>query len=264
MGFGTYKVTAGEAKAAVLGALEIGYRHIDTAQMYGNEKEVGEAIAESGIDRADIFLTTKLDNPNHEPAVARESFARSLDDLGVEYVDLFLMHWPLPMMYDGDFPLTYRVMEEFAADGRARSIGVSNFEVAHLERLAAEASIVPAVNQIELHPFFQNRTVAAYCNEHGIAVEAWAPIARGAVVDDRAICEVAERAGCTPSQATLAWHLQRGRIVFPKSVHRERQEENFAATGITLTADDLAILDSLDRGEAGRTGYHPDTMTRHS
>jgi 2,5-diketo-D-gluconate reductase A len=239
-------------------ALEIGYRHIDTAQMYGNERQVGEAIRASGLDRADVFITSKLDNRFHRPADARRAFEATLFALGVDYVDLFLIHWPLPTLYDGDFVSTWKTLEELAADGRARSIGVSNFQVSHLERLAAETGVVPAVNQIELHPYFQNSEVAAYGEAHGIATEAWAPIAQGKVLDDPVIGDIAQRLGRTPAQVVLRWHIQRGRIVFPKSTTPSRIEENFRIFDFELQAGDVERIDALDRGEAGRDGPNPD------
>ena len=184
LGFGVYQVPPEDTAEAVSTALEIGYRHIDTAEMYGNEKEVGEGIRASGLDRGDVYVTSKLSNAFHEPQDAREAFDRTLSDLGFDYVDLFLIHWPLPTLYDGDFVSTWRTLEEFQRDGRARSIGVSNFQIEHLEQLAAETDTVPAVNQIEVHPYFTNDAVREYGQEHGIVTEAWSPIAQGEVLDD--------------------------------------------------------------------------------
>ncbi len=175
LGFGTYKIDNDAAPKAVASALEVGYRHIDTAQMYGNEAGVGRALAATDIPREDIFVTTKLNTPNHRPDDVRRTFAQSLVDLQTDYVDLFLIHWPMPMFYGGDFITTYRVMEEFVASGQARAIGVSNFEAHHLEKLLSGTSILPAVNQIELHPYFSNSELAAFCSEREIAVEAWSP-----------------------------------------------------------------------------------------
>ncbi|HET8536691.1 MAG TPA: aldo/keto reductase, partial [Solirubrobacteraceae bacterium] len=228
LGFGVFQVPPAETAEAVAHALEAGYRHIDTAQMYGNERGVGEAVRASGLARDEVFVTSKLNNGFHRPDDARAAFDRTLEELGFEHVDLFLIHWPLPTLYDGDFVSTWRTMEEFKADGRARSIGVSNFQVAHLERLAAETETVPAVNQIEAHPFFHNDDVRAYGAEHGIATEAWAPIAKGKVGDDETIRAVADEVGRTPAQVALRWHIQRGDIVFPKSVTPARIVENFA------------------------------------
>lgn len=262
LGFGTYKIDNDAAPAAVASALEVGYRHIDTAQMYRNELGVGRALAATGIPREDIFVTTKLNTPNHRPDDVRRTFAQSLADLQTDYVDLFLIHWPMPMFYGGDFITTYRVMEEFVESGQARAIGVSNFEIHHLEKLASGTSILPAVNQIELHPYFTNAELAAYCAERGIAVEAWSPLGRGGVLDDPVIGEVAAEVGATPAQAVLAWHLAKGHIAIPKSTHADRQKENFASQDVTLTEDQIARIDVLDRGEPGRTGKYPDVFDR--
>jgi 2,5-diketo-D-gluconate reductase A len=258
LGFGVFQIEANETASAVRTALEIGYRHIDTAQMYGNEKEVGEGIRAAGLDRADVFITSKLNNGFHEPDDARRAFDRTLNVLGSDYVDLFLIHWPLPTLYGGDFVSTWRVLKEFAADGRARSIGVSNFQPAHLDRLAEESSTVPAVNQIELHPYFTNDDVRAYDKEHGIATEAWSPIAQGRVLDDPVVTRIADSVGKTPAQVVLRWHIQRGDIVFPKSVTPKRMKENFELFDFELEDSDITAMTDLDRGESGRTGPNPD------
>jgi 2,5-diketo-D-gluconate reductase A len=258
LGFGVFQIEANETASAVRTALEIGYRHIDTAQMYGNEKGVGEGIREAGLDRADVFITSKLNNGFHEPDAARRAFDSTLSALGSDYVDLFLIHWPLPTLYDGDFVSTWRVLKEFAADGRARSIGVSNFQPAHLDRLAEESSTVPAVNQIEVHPYFTNDDVRAYDKEHGIATEAWSPIAQGKVLDDPVVTRIADSVGKTPAQVVLRWHIQRGDIVFPKSVTPKRMKENFELFDFELEDADITAMTDLDRGEPGRTGPNPD------
>ena len=258
LGFGVFQIPPPETEAAVTHALEAGYRHIDTAEMYGNEEGVGRAVRAAGLDRADVYITSKLNNGFHRPDDARRAFERTLEALGDDYVDLFLIHWPLPTLYDGDFVSTWKTLEEFKADGRARSIGVSNFQVAHLERLAAETDTVPAVNQIELHPYFQNREVATYGREHGIATEAWAPIAQGKVMDDPTLTEIAERYGKSIAQVVLRWHIQHGMIVFPKSVTAERIRENIAIFDFELETADVETIDALDRGEAGRGGPNPD------
>jgi 2,5-diketo-D-gluconate reductase A len=258
LGFGVFQIDPAETAEATSRALEIGYRHIDTAEMYGNEKEVVEAIRASGLDRDDVYVTSKLNNGFHRPDDARRAFEGTLSALGVDAVDLFLIHWPLPTLYDGDYVSTWKVLEEFKADGRARSIGVSNFEVAHLERLAAEADVVPAVNQIELHPYFLNEEVRAYGEAHGIATEAWSPIAQGDVLGDPVVASIAERLGRTPAQVVLRWHIQRGNVVFPKSVTPERIRENFQIFDFELDRADLDRIAELDRGEAGRTGPNPD------
>jgi 2,5-diketo-D-gluconate reductase A len=260
LGFGVFQIDPGETAEAVTRALEIGYRHIDTAEMYGNEKEVGEGIRAAGLDRDDVYITSKLNNGFHRPDDARRAFEGTLSALGYDSVDLFLIHWPLPTLYDGDYVSTWKVLEEFKADGRARSIGVSNFEVAHLERLAAEADVVPAVNQIELHPYFLNEEVRAHGEANGIATEAWSPIAQGDVLDDPVIAAIAERLDRTPAQVVLRWHIQRDSIVFPKSVTPERIRENFELFDFELDAGDMEEIDGLDRGESGRRGPHPDTF----
>ena len=260
LGFGVFQIAPKDTVKAVSKALEIGYRHIDTAEMYGNEKEVGEALRSSGLDRSDVFVTSKLSNGAHEPRDARKAFDRTLSELGFDYLDLFLIHWPLPMLYDGDFVSTWKILEEFHNDGRARSIGVSNFQVEHLEKLAADTDTVPAVNQIEVHPYLTNEAVRSYGREHGIATEAWSPIAQGAVLDDPTITEIADRVDKTPAQVVLRWHLQRGDIVFPKSVTPSRMKENFELFDFELKSDDMDAITALDRGEEGRTGAHPDTF----
>jgi 2,5-diketo-D-gluconate reductase A len=260
LGFGVFQIPPAETAEAVRRALEVGYRHLDTAEMYGNERETAEGIRAAGLERGEVYVTSKLNNGFHEPDEARRAFAGTLEALGSDYVDLFLIHWPLPMLYDGDFVSTWKVLEELRADGRARSIGVSNFQVAHLERLAAETGTVPAVNQIEAHPFFHNDAVRAYGVEHGIVTEAWAPIAKGKVGDDETIRSVAGEVGRTPAQVTLRWHIQRGDIVFPKSVTPARIVENFALFDFELDDDQMERVGSLDRGEDGRTGPNPDVF----
>jgi 2,5-diketo-D-gluconate reductase A len=258
LGFGVFQIEPKDTAKAVSEALEIGYRHIDTAEMYGNEKEVGEALRSSGLDRSEVFVTSKLSNAFHEPDDARQAFDRTLSELGFDYVDLFLIHWPLPTLYDGDFVSTWKTLEEFHSDGRARSIGVSNFQVEHLERLAAETETVPAVNQIEVHPYLTNEAVRSYDQEHGIATEAWSPIAQGGVLEDPTITEVAEKVGKTAAQVVLRWHIQRGDIVFPKSVTPSRMKENLELFDFELGSVEMDEISALDRGEEGRTGPHPD------
>ena len=258
LGFGVFQIDPSETAQAVTEALEVGYRHIDTAQMYGNERGVGEAVRQSGLDRGDVYVTSKLNNSFHRPDDARREFDRSLSELGLDHVDLFLIHWPLPTLYDGDYVSTWKTLEEFRADGRARSIGVSNFQVEHLERLAAETDTVPAVNQIELHPYLLNEDVRAHGEANGIATEAWSPIAQGEVLDDPVITEIAERVARTPAQVVLRWHIQRGSIVFPKSVTPERIRENFEIFDFELEPGDIERITALDRGDEGRMGPNPD------
>lgn len=262
LGFGVFKIEPDKTAAAVKVALDVGYRHIDTAQMYGNERGVGEGIRDAGLDRGDVFITSKLNNGFHRPDDARRAFDGTLSALGSDYVDLFLIHWPLPTLYGGDFVSTWHVLEEFANDGRARSIGVSNFQPAHLERLLKESDTVPSVNQIEVHPYFTNEEVRAYGREHGIATEAWSPIAKGRVLDDPVVTRIADAVGRFPAQVVLRWHIQRGDIVFPKSVSPERVRSNFELFDFELTDSDMEAISALDRGEPGRTGPNPDTFDR--
>jgi 2,5-diketo-D-gluconate reductase A len=258
LGFGVFQIDPSETAKAVREALEVGYRHIDTAQMYRNEAEVGQGIRDSGIDRADVFVTSKLNNGFHEPDAARRAFDESLAKMQFDYVDLFLIHWPLPTLYGGDFVQTWQTLSEFYRDGRAKSIGVSNFQTKHLGRLAAEADIVPAVNQIEVHPYFGNDEVRAYGLDHEIVTEAWSPIAKGNVLGDPVLLEIAGRVGKSPAQVVLRWHLQRGDVIFPKSTHQERMRENFELFDFELSGADVTTISSLDKGEAGRTGPNPD------
>jgi 2,5-diketo-D-gluconate reductase A len=260
LGFGVFKVPPEDTQEIVEQAFEVGYRHIDTAEMYRNEAAVGAAIAAGGIPRDELWITSKLNNGFHRPDDARRAFDETLAALGLDQVDLFLIHWPLPTRYDGDFVSTWRTLAEFQDDGRARSIGVSNFEPEHLRRIIDETGVVPTVNQIEVHPDLGNEAARAAGAEHRIVTEAWAPIARGRVLDDPTIVEIADRLGRTPSQVTLRWHLQRGDVVFPKSVHRERMEENFQIFDFELSDDDMRAITGLDRGEAGRTGPNPNTF----
>ncbi|MCW2525554.1 MAG: oxidoreductase [Pseudonocardiales bacterium] len=260
LGFGVFQIDPKETAAAVREALDVGYRHIDTAQMYKNETGVGEGIREFGIDRSEVFVTSKLNNDAHEPDVARRTFEESLQRLKFDYVDLFLIHWPLPGKYDGDFVSTWNTLIEFYREGRAKSIGVSNFQVKHLNRLASETEIVPAVNQIEVHPYLGNEEVRAYGEEHQILTEAWSPIAQGKVLDDPIITEIAGRLDTSPAQVVLRWHIQRGDIVFPKSTHRERMQANFELFDFELERADMAAITALDKGEDGRTGPNPDVF----
>ncbi len=260
LGFGVFQVPPPETEATVLAAIDAGYRHIDTAQMYGNEAGVGAAVRTSGLGRDDVYITSKLNNGFHRPDDARRSFDRSLEALGMEYVDLFLIHWPLPTLYDGDFVSTWQTLIEFRNEGRARSIGVSNFHPDHLARLRAETDVIPAVNQIEVHPQLTNEAARAASLAQGTLVEAWSPIGRGRILDDPDLLAIAARAGRTVAQTILRWHLQRGDIIFPKSMHPERMRENIAIFDFTLSDDDMAAISAFDRGEAGRIGPNPDTF----
>jgi 2,5-diketo-D-gluconate reductase A len=255
-GFGVFQVKPADTAEAVGTALQAGYRHIDTAEGYGNEKEVGEAVGKSGLDRADVFVTSKLGNGAHRPEDARRAFADSLDALGFDYIDLFLIHWPLPTRYDGDYVSTWKTLEEFYRDGRARSIGVSNFQPHHLRRLHGESEITPAVNQIEVHPYLTQDDVRTFCAEHQIAIEAWSPIAQGNVLDDPTIVSIARNVGKTAAQVVLRWHIERGDIVFPKSVTPARIKENIDIFDFELSGEDVEAISALNRNE--RTGPDPD------
>jgi 2,5-diketo-D-gluconate reductase A len=255
-GFGVFLVKPAETEQAVAAALEAGYRHVDTAEGYENEKEVGDAIARSGLDRADVFVTTKLRNGAHRPDDARRAFDASLKALGSDYVDLFLIHWPLPTRYDGDYVSTWQTLEEFYRDGRARSIGVSNFQPHHLRRLHQECEVTAAVNQIEISPYLTQDDVRGFCAEHQIAIEAWSPIAKGNVLADPTVGAIAEKVGKTPAQVVLRWHIQRGDIVFPKSVNPARIKENFDIFDFELSGEDHEAITALNRNE--RTGPDPD------
>jgi 2,5-diketo-D-gluconate reductase A len=259
LGFGVFQIDPEDTATTVQTALEIGYRHIDTAQMYGNEAEVGEAIANSGIPRDELFVTTKCNNSNHGYDDAQRALDESLSKLGLEYVDLYLIHWPLPGK--DLYVQTWKGFEQAAKDGKARSIGVSNFKTHHLDRLAQETDTVPAVNQIELHPHLQQPEMRSYDQGHGIATEAWSPIGQGkGVIDDDRIVAIAKAHDKTPAQVTLRWHIQLGNIIFPKSVTDYRIRENFDIFDFELTDEEMSAIAGLDRGE--RLGPDPDQFDR--
>jgi 2,5-diketo-D-gluconate reductase A len=255
-GFGVFQIEPKDTVAAVSTALEAGYRHIDTAEMYGNEAAVGEAIAKSGLDRGEVFVTSKLSNDAHEPDAARDAFDATLKALHSDYVDLFLIHWPLPTRYDGDFVSTWTTLEEFYREGRARSVGVSNFQPRHLRRLHDATQVIPAVNQIEVHPYLTQDGVRAFCAEHQIGIEAWSPLGQGSVLDDRVVRSIAARTGKTPAQVVLRWHIQRGDIVFPKSVTPDRIRQNIDIFDFELSDSDVEDITLLNKNE--RTGPDPD------
>jgi 2,5-diketo-D-gluconate reductase A len=254
LGFGVFQIPPSETVEATASALEIGYRHIDTAQMYGNEREVGLAVRESGIPRNEVFVTSKLNNNRLERDDILRSFDASLSDLGFDELDLFLIHWPLPAV--ADYVARWKVMEEIYASGRVKAIGVSNFQPQHLRNIFAASEVRPAVNQVEVSPFLTQDEVRAFDAEHEIVTEAWAPIARGKVNDDPVIAEIAGQVGKTPAQVTLRWHIQRGDVVFPKSVTRSRVEENFDLFDFELDQSAMAAISALNRDE--RTGPNPD------
>ena len=255
LGFGVFQVPPADTKAVTLTAFEVGYRHIDTAEMYRNEKGVGEAVRESGLKREDIFVTSKLNNTFHAHDAALTAFDQTLATLDIGYLDLFLIHWPLPAV--GDFVETWKAMIEMYATGKVRAIGVSNFQPAHIQRLLDETDHIPSVNQIEIHPYLTQDDVRAFDFDNGIATEAWSPIAQGEVLADPALVAIAERLGKSTAQVTLRWHIQRGDIVFPKSVKRERMVENFEIFDFELTPDDVAAINGLNKNY--RTGPDPDT-----
>lgn len=245
LGFGVFQVPPPQTADAVRTALDAGYRSIDTAAMYRNEQGVGEAIVGSGIARDELFVTTKLGNSDHGYDAALRAFDASMDRLGVDMLDLYLIHWPLPDR--DDYVATWRAFEDLYADGRVRAIGVSNFQIEHLTRLFDETSIVPAVNQVELHPYLVQDELRAFHADHAIATEAWSPIAQGAVLRDQVITSLAEKYGKTPAQVVLRWHLQLGNVVIPKSVTPERVRENIDLLDFELADDDMASITDLDR-----------------
>ncbi|GAA2093392.1 aldo/keto reductase [Streptomyces albiaxialis] len=257
LGFGVYLVPDDEAEQAVTEALEAGYRSIDTAALYENEKGTGRALAASGIPRDELFVTTKLWNTEQGYDAALRAFDASLSRLGLDHVDLYLIHWPVPAR--DTYVETWRALEEIHADGRARAIGVSNFQPAHLQRLFDVSGVVPAVNQIELHPRLQQDALRAFDAEHGVATEAWSPLGRGnGVLDDPAVLAIAEKHGRTPAQTVLRWHLQLGNVVIPKSVTPARIRENLDVFGFALDEDDMGALRRLETGV--RVGPDPDTF----
>ncbi len=262
VGFGTYKVVPEQASDAVYTAISYGYRHIDTAQLYFNEAEVGQgigkAIADGLVSREQLYVTTKLNNNNHAPADVERSFDESLAKLGCDYVDLFLVHWPMPNRADLDMVATWKAMTKLLDDGRLRSIGVSNFLPEHIERISQATGVMPVNNQIELHPQFMNRSSADYCRQHGIAVTAWSPLARGRVFDTPQVTTVAQQLGVTPAQVVLRWHIQLGNVVIPKSVTPARIAANLDIDSFELSSQQMELISSLDQGEAGRSGKHPD------
>ncbi|MCM6763100.1 aldo/keto reductase [Rathayibacter sp. ZW T2_19] len=253
IGLGVYKVDDDEAARTVATALEAGYRHVDTATLYANERGVGEGIRASGIPREQVFVTTKVWNDDHGFDETLEAFDRSLDLLGTDYVDLYLVHWPIPSR--DRYVETYRALERLQQEGRARSIGVSNFAVEHLERLSAETGVVPAVNQVELHPRLPQEELRAFGDAHGIVTEAWSPLARGRLLQEPALERIAARHGVSPAQVVLRWHVQNGVVVIPKSVTPERIRENIDVLGVVLDDEDLAGIRALATGE--RTGRDP-------
>jgi 2,5-diketo-D-gluconate reductase A len=257
LGFGVFQISPEETRRAVAEALQTGYRLIDTAAAYGNEAEVGEAIAASGLPRGELFVTTKLWNDDQGHANALSAFDHSIERLGLEYVDLYLIHWPAPSR--GRYLETWKALCELRADGRARSIGVSNFTIQNLEEIIAATDEVPAVNQVELHPRLIQSELRAFHREHGIVTEAWSPLGRGGdLLEESALKEIAAQHGRTPAQVVLRWHIQIGNVAIPRSVTPSRIEENFQLFDFTLSDDEVRAIDALDTGT--RIGPDPATF----
>lgn len=261
LGFGVYKTPNDEVEAAIECAFEAGYRHIDTAKLYGNEEGVGRAVRNSGLERSSVFVTTKVWNDDHGREKTRRAFEESLERLGLDYVDLYLIHWPMPM--NGLAVDTWEELIRLREEGLATSIGVANFPAQRIDELTEATGVVPVLNQIELNPYFAQNDLREANRERGILSQAWAPLHRGkGLFDEPIIREIAERLEATPAQVVLAWHLALGTIAIPKSVTPSRIRENFGALNVRLTPEDLAAIAALDRGEAGRTGFDPETMER--
>ncbi|MGH3949917.1 MAG: aldo/keto reductase [Pseudonocardiaceae bacterium] len=258
LGYGVFQVPQAETARAVLAALDAGYRSVDTASAYGNEPGVGEAIRQSGISRGDLFVTTKVWNSDQGYDSTLAAFDKSLSELGVDYIDLYLIHWPLPRR--DRYLDTWRAMERVHSDGRARAIGVSNFHVPHLRRLLDAADVPPAVNQIESHPYLPQAELRAFHTEHGIVTEAWSPLAKGSLLAEQAVTSLAAKYGRTAAQIVLRWHIQLDTVVIPKSVTPSRIRENIDVFDFELADDDLAVLAELDNGE--RVGPDPDVFDR--
>jgi len=258
LGFGVFQVPPQDTAEVVTRALLAGYRHVDTAAAYRNEAGVGQAIHAAGLERHEVFVTTKCSNDDHGHEQAKRALTESLDQLEMEFVDLYLIHWPVPSR--DNYVETWQAFVELQHEGLVRSIGVSNFQPAHLERLIAETGVKPAVNQVELHPRFQQTGLRHEHAELGIVTEAWSPLAQGQVLDDPTIMQIAEAHEKTPGQVVIRWHLQLGNVAIPKSVTPERIIENFDVFDFSLTTDEMARIDALDAGE--RIGPDPDTFVR--
>lgn len=260
-GVGLWQVPADESERVVSEALELGYRHIDTAQMYGNEAGVGAALKSSGLAREQVYVTTKLNNGFHEPQDAKRSLHESLERLQLDRVDLFLIHWPLPTQYGGDYTATWQALLDLREEGLTTSVGVSNFQPAHLETIIGATGVTPAVNQIEAHPYFGNEAARAATLQAGAFVQAWSPLGQGGgELEDEVITTLAAKYDKTPAQVILRWHLDRGDIVFPKSMRRERLAENFDVFDFSLEPGEVTAISALDKGESGRTGPNPDVF----
>ena len=257
LGLGVWQVSDDQAVEVVSDALKAGYRAVDTAAIYGNETGVGTALRASGLPRSEVFVTTKVWNTDHGYDQTLRAMESSLERLGMDYVDLYLIHWPTPSQ--DRYLETWRALERLRSEGMARSIGVSNFKIPHLERLLANSEVVPAVNQIELHPYLQQPDMRAFHAEHGIATESWSPLAKRQIVGDPVVGELAAKYGKTPAQIVIRWHLDSGLIVIPKSVTPSRLRENLAVMDFRLEPGDMARLAELDQGR--RVGPDPDTFS---
>ena len=254
LGLGVYKVADAEAERLVAGAIEAGYRHIDTAKLYLNERGVGDGMRASGVPRAELFVTTKLWNDDHGYEQTLAAFEESRARLGLDYVDLYLIHWPAPKQ--DKYVQSWRAMQKLKADGVVRSIGVSNFHIHHLQRLIDETGVVPVLNQVELHPWLPQRQVRAFDDDHGILTESWSPLARGRVIGDPVLDALAGKHGVSPAQIVIRWHVQQGIVVIPKSVSIARIRENADVFGFQLDDSDMAAIAGIETGE--RTGMDPD------
>ena len=259
LGFGVFQIDPSDTAETVMTALDVGYRHIDTAQMYGNEAEVGEAVAKSDIPRDQLWITTKCNNSNHGYEDSQSALDESLRVMGLDHVDLYLIHWPLPgkdLYVD-----TWKGLEKAHEDGKARTIGVSNFQPHHLDRLLSETETVPAINQIELHPHMQQAGLRSYHERHGIRTEAWSPIGQGkGLLDAPEFADIAQAHGKSPAQVVLRWHIQLGNIIFPKSVTPERIRENFEIFDFELSDDEMNTINNMEKAE--RLGPDPDEFAR--
>ena len=258
LGLGTYKIGVEQVERVVRDALDVGYRHIDTAQMYRNEAGVGIAIAGSGIPRDQLWVTSKLNNPNHRRDDALRSFEATMRDLRLDVLDLFLVHWPMADSPGIDLVDTWRTMIEILESGRVRAIGVSNFQAGHLRTIIKATGVTPAVNQIELHPYLSQEPLRALHSSLGVVTESWSPLGRGRLLSDPVVADMAAALGVNPAQIVVRWHLQHGLVVIPKTTHRERMITNADVFSFALSDEQMAALDALDRGL--RTGSHPDRV----
>jgi len=258
LGLGVWQVDPAITARVVSDAIEVGYRSIDTAEGYQNEEGVGEAIKRAGVPRSELFITSKLRNGGHARDLALKSFDDSMKALGLEQLDMFLIHWPVPSQ--GKFVEAWKTLVELKTQGRIRSIGVSNFNLDHLERIIGETGETPVVNQIELHPRFQQRDKRDFHKQHNIAIESWSPLGSGRMLDDATVGAIAKKQGKSIAQTVIRWHLQQGLIVIPKTTHRERMVENFDVFGFELDADDMAKINGLDKRD-GRVGADPATAS---